>query len=124
MEKIAQEHFSQLLKDAATALRTVAAERDEALNKVAAMELHQDAAKLAHTMQSKGLTGDLSIDQITANLEKMAAEGKLDTVKAAVELVGPDMGDKLASLQSSDLTDDRPSASGTSLLEQFIISGS
>lgn len=124
MEKIAQEHFSQLLKDAAEALRTVTAQRDDALGKVAAMETHQDATKLAHTMQSKGLTGDLSIAQVTANLEKMASEGKLDTVKAAVDLVGPNMGDKLASLNSNDSSDDRPAAAGMSLLEQFIISGS
>lgn len=124
MEKIAQEHFSQLLKDAAAALRTVTAERDEARSKVAEMTTHQDATKLAQTMQSKGLTGDLSLAQVTANLEKMASEGKLDTVRAAVDLVGPNMVDKLASLNSNDSNDDRPAGAGTSMFEQYIISGS
>ena len=114
MEKISYDKVAEVLNDAATALRAVTAERDELKAKVASFERHQEAEKLAHEMEIKGLANEPH-DQLVANLEKMAETGKLGEIKNAVGLVGPDMGRKLASL-----TNDAQTHVGGSDLESYI----
>lgn len=116
MEKISNEKVAEVLNDAAQALRAVTAERDTLKAKVASYERRQDAEKVAHEMELKGLANEPH-DQLVANLEKMAENGKLGEIKNAVGLVGPDMGRKLASL-----TNDAQSHVGGSDLESFIAS--
>ena len=102
---------AQVLSDAATALRKVAGERDiiQAKNtelniKVAAYERRVQAEKVAAQMHQKGLNTDVDFQSLVSDLEKKAAEGKLATIEEAVDMVGPDMGMKTASLNDHSLT--------------------
>jgi len=117
MEKISHDKVAEVLNDAATALRSVTAERDELRTKVAQYERRAEAEKVAHEMQSKGISNE-PFEQLVTNLEKMAESGKLGEIKNAVNLVGPDMGRKLASL-----TNDNQSHVGGSDLESFLTGG-
>jgi hypothetical protein len=112
MEKISHEKVAEVLNDAATALRAVTAERDGLQLKLASIERHQEAEKLAHEMTAKGLGNNEPFEQLVTNLEKMAESGKLGELKRAVGLVGPDMGRKLASLTN----DDQAHVGGTDLV--------
>lgn len=118
MEKISHEKVAELLADAASALRAVTAQRDELQQKLAMIERRQEAEKVAHEMQDKGLSNE-PFHKLVDDLEKMAETGKLHDVKNAVALVGPDMGAKLASINN-----DIPRHGGGSELESFILSGS
>ncbi len=109
MEKQAFTKAAMLLKQAATELRQVTAERDtykeqldEALSKAASVETRQRCEKLASSMQSKGLTGGEPLAHIIEGLEKKAESGKLGEVEQAVDLVGPDMWGKLATAASDE----------------------
>lgn len=117
MKKLSHDKIAEVIADAAAALRKITAERDEALAKLAGIERRQEAEKVARAMQEKGLNNG-PIDQLISDLEKMAETGKLQDVKNAVELVGPDMAAKLATINN-----DIPRNGGVSELETFILSG-
>ncbi len=116
MTKASAQKYAQALKTASSALRQAVAERDEALAKVAAFERRERVTKLASSMIEKGLNDD-PIDKLANDLDVLADQGKLDTLEAAVELAGPNMLGKLASLSN-----DRPSPSGSGNdLERFLL---
>lgn len=119
MEKISQEKVAQLFKDAAETIRTLVAERDTAVTKLAQIERGSAIDKLASEIEKKGLGNGASHSDLVANLEKMAEQGKLEMVREAVGFVGPDMGEKLASINNND---ENRSGGGSSALEQFILS--
>jgi hypothetical protein len=116
MNKIAQ--YAEVLSDVPGTLRELAAENKELTEKVAQYELRTRVEKLAAVMHSKNLNTDTPLGDLADNLEKSAAAGKLDAIEAGVELVGPDMGQKLA-----QLTSDERGSSGSSTFEQFIVGG-
>ena len=118
-----QEKVAEVLQAAGTAIRNVAAERDELENKLASAEAKNQmyerrvmAEKVAAQMHNKGINTDTDFSSLVAELEKAASEGKLDTIENAVEMVGPDMSLKTASIHDS------PRASGNSF-EAFLLGG-
>jgi hypothetical protein len=119
LEKVGQDKVAEALKEAAQVLRTVVEERDTALSKLAQIELRGRCEKLASNMQSKGVSSE-PFDYVVSNLEKMAAQGKLDEMERAVNLVGPDMGQKLG--HAAHLNSDQAQG-GSSLLETFLLDG-
>ena len=118
MEKLSSEQVTALLEDAAHNLRKVAAERDTLLQEVASLRRHQDAEKLASVMQEKGLHQDWSREDLVQHLEKAAQQdpGRYNTIREAVDLIGPDMGAKIASLGGGT----QP-AGGLHPFEQYIL---
>ena len=118
-----QEKVAQVLRDAGTAMRAVATERDEAVDKLAeanaklaAYERRTMAEKVAAQMHHKGINTDVEFSDLVSDLEKAASEGKLGTIENAVEMVGPDMSLKTASIHDS------PRASGNAF-EAFLLGG-
>lgn len=117
MNKISNAQMAEVLTDAATTLRSQQAYIDELETKLAAKEQRERVEKLASVMHEKGLELDVSATDLADRLEKAAEANKLDVLETAVDLVGPDMGSKLASLTN----DDGPGASSASSdLERYI----
>lgn len=116
MDKLSEEKVALFLADAAAALRTVTAERDTALAKLAEAETTRRVEKLARDMQEKGLSSEPT-EYIMQQLKTAADEGRLGNLESAVEMVGPDMWSKFA-----HPTDDAPGAHGPSSLEIYLAS--
>jgi hypothetical protein len=117
MDKIANAQAAEVLQDAAAFIRAAGAQISELQEKLAARERRDRVEKLAGAMHAKGLELDTTVETLADRLEKTAAAGKLDAVEHAVDLVGPDMGTKLAQLTN----DDAGASSASSALEQFIV---
>lgn len=118
MNKISNAQVAEVLTDAATTLRAQQAYIGELESKLASSERRDRVEKLASEMHRKGLELDVSVTDLADRLEKAAEANKLDVLETAVDLVGPDMGSKLASLTN----DDGPGASSAaSDLERFIV---
>jgi hypothetical protein len=116
MKKLSHEKIAQVLSEVPGALRKLAEERDAALMKLASIQKRQGAEKLAAAMHKKGLDTDTEFTALADRLEKAASEGKFQRIHDAVELVGPDMGTKIAQLSN----DETRAVSGTSDFERFI----
>lgn len=118
MEKLSNAQIAEVLTDASATLRSQQAHINDLEEKLASKDRRDRVTKLAGEMHRKGLELDTNVDALADRLEKAAEAGKLDTLEHAVDLVGPDMGTKLA-----QLTSDEPGArSGSSSdLEQFIV---
>lgn len=105
MEKLSTHklaEMSQVVAATGAALRQVTDERDALRDKIAQMKLRDDAEKLAQTMHQKGIYADVPIDSLVEHLEKQAQEGTLDVTRRAVDMVGADMGTKMAQLDNSE----------------------
>lgn len=119
MKKLSNEQISQVLSEAPGVIRALVGENDTLRAKVAHMERRDNAEKLAGTMHAKGIDLDVSATDLADRLEKAAEQGKFETIREAVDMVGPDMGSKMASLSN---TDGQHAAVGTDL-ERFIVGG-
>lgn len=117
MEKLSESKQAEVLADAAAVIRTVCEERDTALAKVAEYEQNARVTKLAAKMKEKGITGE-DDSTLVENLNKAASEGRLDKMEEAVDLVGPDMWNKLAS--KSDDSRTTGGSAGSSDLERYL----
>ena len=118
MDKISNAQIAEVMTDAAATLRTQQATITDLQDKLASKERRDRVEKLAAEMHRKGLELDTKVDDLADRLEKAASAGKLDAVEHAVDLVGPDMGQKLAQLTSDEAA---PSAAASSDLERFIV---
>lgn len=112
---------AQLLNDGSTALRKMASERDGYKEKCSGLEEEKqallrrmDAEKVAAEMHSKGIRTEIAFDDLAEYLEKEAEAGKLDTIKEALTMTGPDM------LREASVREDSSAGGGVSELEQFI----
>lgn len=117
MNKLSMEQVQELVAEAPGVIRKLASERDFYRDRYEAMVRREDAEKTAAAMIHKGLTEE-DFGTLTARLEKAAEQGKLEQIQVAVDMVGPDMGTKLAQLTN----DDQRSTVGNAF-EQFIVSG-
>lgn len=116
--KISSAQMAEVFRDASTALRAQAAHIHELETKLASRDQRDRVTKLASEMHRKGLELDVDAGELADRLEKAAEAGKLDAIEVGVDLVGPDMGQKLASLTN----DDGPGASSAaSDLERYIV---
>jgi len=86
MEKIAHTKVAELLRNAAAVTRYVAAQRDDALQKVAAYELDARCRHIAADMQSKGLESELDYEEKVAHLKQAFTNGQLDAMEQAVRM--------------------------------------
>lgn len=118
MLKISNAKIAEVLSEAASQLRTITAERDALSAKLAHIERRSEATKVAQAMQDKGLTSE-PIDHLVENLEKMAADGKLQNLADAVDLVGPDMWSKVAQT-TNDIPRGLSMGSGMNDLERYL----
>lgn len=103
LEKISAEQIHAVLADAVVMLPKLAQQRDdyktkceELQAKVASYERRGAIDKLATDMREKGLDSGKSHEELMTDLEVWAQQGKLAEVQRAVELTGPDMGQKIA----------------------------
>jgi hypothetical protein len=96
---------------------SVAAERDSAVEKLAHLERRLDAEKLAAMMHHKGLETDTDFASLADHLEKEAERGKFEVIKQAVEMVGPNMGFKTASVHHDSVTQ----GAGHTDFERFLV---
>jgi len=120
MDKISRAklaEMSQVMAATGAALRQMTDERDGLRDKVARMEQHDDAEKLAHDMHQKGIYTDVPVDSLVEHLEKQAQDGTLDVTRKAVDMVGTDMGTKMAQLSS---TEDRNPIGGSDF-ERYLV---
>jgi hypothetical protein len=67
-------------------------------------------------MHQKGLRTDVEFPSLVADLEKAAQEGKLPTIEEAVDMVGPDMSFKTASIHH-----DTPVGAGEDDLTRYLL---
>jgi len=119
MKKLSNEQISQVLSEAPGVIRALVDENTTLRAKVAQMERREAAEKLAETMHNKGLELDVSYDDLADRLEKAAEQGKLETIREAVDMIGPDMGSKMASLSNND----GQHAAMASEMERYIVGG-
>lgn len=97
MEKVSQEQVLEVMEKVGHAIRGLTAERDEAVAKVAMYERRFEAEKVASVMIQKGATND-SYEHVVEQMEKAAERGELDVIRRALDLSGPDMGEKVAQM--------------------------
>ena len=119
MEKVSNQQFAEILTDASMTIRSLGSENAALRTKLAALELHERTEKIAEAMHSKGLELDTSVEDLTTRLKTASEQGKLEAIEQAVEYVGPDMGAKIAALQS----DATGASAGSSDFERFIVGG-
>ncbi len=100
-----QEKTAAVLKQASQLIRGLYTERDGLISelaveraKTAQYERRTQAEKLAAQMHLKGINTDVEFSSLAAELEKAAEEGRLGTIAEAVDMVGPDMSFKTASI--------------------------
>lgn len=91
MDKESSIKVARVLRDAQTALLTMAAERDKLAEENEQLKRRESCAKLASDMHSKGLETDRSVEELVTHLEKQAAAGHLGEITRAVDMVGPNM---------------------------------
>lgn len=115
-EKVSKTKVAQILKEAGEQLVAVTAERDELRTKLAAFEQRKQVEKLASDMHAKGITTEPT-EHLIESLEKKAQAGQLGALRDAVDMVAPDMWQKMA----NTATDER-SAGGSSDLENYLTS--
>lgn len=120
MEKISNEQMQEVLAQVPGALRKMAQERDFWRTEAEQRMRRDDAEKVAHAMHAKGINADTDFGELVNQLEKAAEQGKLSNIAEAVEMVGPDMGQKIASLAGEGSS---PSVGNGSDLVRFILGG-
>lgn len=121
MDKLSSEKVQQILEVVPGALRSLAQERDHWKKEAQAYRRHEEAEKVARSMHEKGINTDTSIDALTDTLEKAAAAGKLERISDAVEMIGPDMGQKIAHLTGDDST--QASGGSSNEFTRFLMGG-
>ena len=98
MQKISSEQVQEVLSAVPAALNKLASERDYWKNEAISRMRRDDAEKVASAMHEKGINADTDFSALVQQLEKAAEQGKLPQIAEAVDMVGPDMGQKIASL--------------------------
>ena len=117
MEKISLAQVLEVVSAQTDALRKVAAERDEALVENEGYRQRMEAEKVASMMITKGLTNE-PFERVVEQMEKAAKNGKLERIYDAVDLTGPDMGEKVAQMVSDEHVSAGAAASD---FERFIV---
>lgn len=119
MNKLSSEQVQQVLGQVPDTLRKLAAERDFWRTEAQARMQRDEAEKVAAAMHEKGISTDVPFKDLVDQLEKAASAGRLEKIAEAVELVGPNMSEKIASLTN----DEGKVSGGTSEFERFILGG-
>ena len=117
--KISSVEVAQVLGAASETLRKQASQIEMLEGEVAKMQRRDHAEKLAQVMHHKGIDTDVPVEQLAERLEKLAEQDskKFNNYQDAVELVGPDMGTKIAQLDNAE----ERSGIGGSDLERWLV---
>lgn len=110
--KISQAAVQAMLREVPVALRKVASERDFWKEKALAMMAEDEVQKVASEIRDRGLDSGRDLDELLEDLRKAASQNKLATIREGLSWVGPNMGEKIASLG------DRP-GKGTTTMERL-----
>ena len=116
MDKQSMAKIAEVLREASRQLREKTAENEQLRAKLAARDRRDAATKVAQAMHAKGLT-DEPMERVIDTLEKKAAEGSLGEIERAVDMVGENMWNKIASPSS-----DESRVQGMSDFESLILS--
>lgn len=116
MKKLSSEQVQQVLGQVPGVIRKLAEERDFWKKEANARMRRDEAEKVAQAMHEKGIS-DVPFKDLVDQLEKAAEAGRLDKIAEAVDLVGPNMGEKIASLSN----DNTRISGGSSEFERFIL---
>jgi len=113
MAKLDMNKIAQLAADSAATLKKIAHERDTYREKVASLQeqntallRRMEAEKVAAEMHSKGVRTEVPFDTLSEYLEKEAAAGRLEQIKLALDMTGPDM------MKGAFISEDDGSAGG------------
>jgi len=108
-----------VLREGASTIRKQASYIEQLEEKLASVQRRDNAEKLAYAMHRKGIDTDVPVEQLAERLEKLAEQDsdRFKNYQDAVELIGPDMGTKIAQLDNSE----ERSAIGGSDFERFIV---
>ncbi len=118
MKKLSAEQMQQVFGQVPGTLRKLAAERDFWKKEAQGRIQTDECEKVARQMLDKGIS-DAPLNELVEQLEKAAASGRLEKIAEAVELVGPNMGQKIASLTN----DDGQVSGASSEFERFLMGG-
>lgn len=111
--KLSHAQIQAVLKEAPEALRKVASERDFWKEKALSMMQADEISKTASDIMSRGLHNDVDRETLIEGLTKAASAGKLGSIQESLHWVGPDMGQKIASLG------DRAGNNGVSAMDRL-----
>ena len=117
--KMSAEQVQAVFSQVPGTIRKLAEERDFWKKEAQARMQKDEAEKVAHAMHEKGISVDVPFRDLVEQLEKAAESGKLEKIAEAVDLVGPNMGQKIASLTN----DEGHAQGGSSAFEQFLLGG-
>jgi hypothetical protein len=117
--KISSADIAQVFEAVPETLRKQASYIEQLEKEVSTMRRRDDAEKLAQVMHGKGIETDVPVDQLSERLEKLAEQdvNKFRNYQDAVDLVGPDMGTKIAQLDNPE----ERSGIGGNDLERWLI---
>jgi uncharacterized protein (DUF924 family) len=117
--KEAKQKEAEVFKEAAAVLEKTAAERDMYQARCEAYERRDRATKLASKVHEKGIN-DTPIPKLAEHFESLAStnSSELGNWERAVDLVGADMGRKMASLSN-----DQVQSAGNSELVDYLVNG-
>lgn len=114
--------LGELLIKTAALIRTLKKERDEYKQKLADLQLHNRIEKIAAEMRAKGINTHLSEEELKADLEKHAKEGKLDMIEESIKLAGGNVN--FTGLYGiGNVDNSSPSSVSAAALEAFIKTG-
>jgi hypothetical protein len=116
MDKISTAKIAKVLTDTKNALLAVTDERDKLAEKCALLERRSEAEKVAAVMHSKGVHLDVERDDLVADLEKAAEDGRLPVLTEALDMVGPNMG-----ITGTLASNEELRGSGGNALESFLL---
>lgn len=119
MKKLSAEQVQSVFGQVPETLRKLASERDFWRNEAQTRMRRDECEKVAHAMHEKGISVEVPFADLVNQLEKAAESGRLEKIAEAVDLVGPNMGQKIASLTN----DEGHAQGGSSSFEQFLLGG-
>lgn len=114
--KLSAAQRQEILADVPTVIRKLAHDRDELQAEVDMYRRREQATKIAHSMQEKGLHVG-NVQELAGRLEKEAEEGtiNLDVTEQAVDMNITDMG------KHAQVSDQISGSSGGSDFERFLL---
>ncbi len=120
-KKLDMNKVAHLLEDSANTIRKVAQERDTYKEKAASLAeqnaslvRRMEAEKVAAEMHTKGIRTEVPFDTLAEHLEKEAEAGKLEQIKLALDMTGPDM------MKGAFVREDGEAGESGSEFERFI----
>ncbi len=115
--------LAQFFRSTAETVQRLQAERDASEERAKLAEatiekfrMRSEAEKLASEMHQKGLNIEVDFQELVADIEKQASEGKLPVLQEAVKMAAPNMGNRIGNIHS-----DAPSGAGMSDFEAFLL---